>query len=189
MATISAQLPGHFVSGAGFIRADQRTKQRSPTFKFGIINFGSDRRVLCVVKNVSSTGAMIELENTLELPDVFTLSIEADPFSQTCRTAWRKSKEIAVKFESSRRDLATERNERRQSPRRSLNASGLIRLEGGFATRECTIVDVSSTGVRLEVPFADNIPATFTLMFSKNYPGRRLRTTWKRANAIGAKFF
>jgi hypothetical protein len=81
-----------------------------------------------------------------------------------------------------------DRGERRRAPRKALNSVGWIRLDGGFATRECKIVDVSSAGVRLSIPFAADIPATFTLSFSKHYPGRRLRTIWKRANVIGAEF-
>jgi hypothetical protein len=93
-----------------------------------------------------------------------------------------------VKLDDSRREVGLDRLERRRSPRRALNSPGWIRLDGGFATRECTIVDMSNAGVRLSVPFAANIPATFTLLLSKSHPGRRLRTIWKRADVIGAKF-
>jgi hypothetical protein len=188
MMTTSSELPGHFVGRTGFLKPDRRTKQRNQTFRFGVINADPDRRVLCLVKNISATGAMIDVENTLEIPDEFTLVIESDPFGRRCRVAWRKPKEIAVKFDNSRREVGPDRNDRRQSPRRSLNSAGWIRLDGGFATRECTIVDISSAGVRLSVSFAADLPATFTLLFSKNHPGRRLRTIWKRANVIGAQF-
>src|SRR6266702_5881882 len=187
MMTANTELPGHFLSRTGFLTADRRTKQRNPTFKFGVITFGSDRR-LCVVKNISPTGAMIELENTIEIPDEFTLAIEADAFTHVCRVAWKKPKQIAVNFDSSRRDVRVVRNDRRQTPRRIVNAPAWIRLDGGFATRECKIVDVSSAGVRLSLPFAAKIPATFTLLFSKHAQGHRVRTVWRRANEIGATF-
>ena len=185
--TTNIELPGHFLNRSGFLRADQRTKQRNPTFKFGMITFGSDRR-LCVVKNISPTGVMIELENTLEIPDEFTLAIEADAFTHVCRVTWKTPKQIAVNFDSSRRDVRVVRNDRRQTPRRIVNAPAWIRLDGGFATRECKIVDVSSAGVRLSLPFAAKIPATFTLLFSKRAQGHRVRTVWRRANEIGATF-
>jgi len=187
MMTTNIALPGHFLSRSGFLTADRRTKKRNPTFKFGIITFGSDRR-LCVVKNISPTGVMIELENTLEIPDEFTLAIEADAFTHVCRVTWKTPKQIAVNFDSSRRDLGVDRNDRRQTPRRIVNAAAWIRLDGGFATRECKIVDVSSAGVRLSLPFAAKIPATFTLLFSKHAQGHRVRTVWRRANEIGATF-
>jgi PilZ domain len=187
MMTANIELPGHFLSRGGFLRADRRTKQRNPTFKFGVMTFGPDRR-LCVVKNISPTGAMIELENTLEIPDEFTLAIEADSFTHVCRVAWKASKQIAVNFDSSRRDLDVDRTDRRQAPRRIVNAAAWIRLDGGFATRECKIVDVSTTGVRLSLSFAAKIPATFMLLFSKHAQGHRVRTVWRRANEIGATF-
>jgi hypothetical protein len=101
------ELPGHFLNRSGFLRADRRTKQRNQTFKFGVITFGSDRR-LCVVKNISPTGAMIELENTLEIPDEFTLAIEADAFTHVCRAAWKRPKQIAVNY------VATRQTDRRR---------------------------------------------------------------------------
>jgi PilZ domain len=185
--TTSTELPGHFVSRSGFLRIDQRTKQRYQTFKIGVITSGSDRR-LCVVKNISPTGAMIEVENTLEIPDEFTLAIEANSFTHACRVAWKRPKQIAVKFDSSRRNARVDQNGRRHASRRILNAVAWIRLDGGFATRECKIVDVSTAGVRLSLPFAAKIPAAFTLLFSKHAQGHRVRTIWRRANEIGAKF-
>jgi hypothetical protein len=185
--TTNIELPGHFLSRSGFLRADRRTKQRNQTFKFGMITFGSDRR-LCVVKNISPTGAMIELENTLEIPEEFTLAIEADAFTHVCRVARKRPKQIAVNFDSSRRDLGVDRNDKRQAPRRVVNAPAWIRLDGGFATKECKIVDVSTVGIRLSLPFSAKIPATFTLLFSKHAQGHRVRTVWRRANEIGATF-
>ncbi len=80
------------------------------------------------------------------------------------------------------------RQERRQTPRRNMNTAGWVRLDGGFATRECRIVDHSTAGVRIAIPFADKIPETFTMLFSKHGQGHRVRTIWRRGNLIGAKF-
>jgi hypothetical protein len=192
----ATELPGHFLNRRGFLEADRRTKQRSPTFKFGIISCDPDRRILSVVKNISSTGAMIETDNTAEIPDEFTLAIESEFQARICRVAWRNAKQIAVNFEGTRPEAKPDpverpqsgRQERRLSPRRSLNAAGWIRLDSSFAVRECRIVDVSVTGVRLATPFAGKLPETFTVLFSKHAQGHRVRLIWRRANQIGAKF-
>jgi PilZ domain len=63
--------------------------------------------------------------------------------------------------------------ERRQAPRRNLNAPGWIRLDGGFGLRECKIVDVSTSGVRIFLPFAGKLPEIFTLLLSKTARGHR----------------
>jgi hypothetical protein len=196
MMTASSELPGHFVNNRGFVRVDRRTKQRNQLFKFGIITCEPDRRILSVVKNISPTGALLEVDNTLEIPEQFTLAIESESSARVCRVAWRKAKQIAVDFDAAHREVKpkrqeqhqNERQERRQSPRRNLDATGWIRLDGGFAARECKIVDISTTGVRLAIPFAGRIPETFTLLLSKHAHGHRVRMIWRRANQIGAKF-
>jgi hypothetical protein len=204
MMNATTQIPGHFVSRSGFLRADRRAKQRSQTFKFGVITFDPDRRILCVVKNVSLIGALIETDNAAEIPDEFTLAINSEASPRICRVAWKKTNQIAVSFEGARpvarldpqesdqsgRQARTQnaRQERRGAPRRNLNAAGWIRLDGSFGTKECKIVDVSTSGVRLCIPFAGRIPETFTVLFSKHAQGHRVRVIWRRAGQIGAKF-
>jgi hypothetical protein len=196
MMTASTELPGHFVNRSGFLQADRRAKHRKQTFKFGIITCGANRRILSVVKNISETGALIEVDNALEIPDEFTLAIESEPAARLCRVVRKTAKEIAVNFNGAPRQLTPElqerrqigRAERRQAPRRNLNAPGWIRLDGGFGLRECKVVDVSTSGVRICLPFAGKLPETFTLLLSKNAQGHRVRTIWRRANQIGAKF-
>jgi PilZ domain len=194
--TISGQLPGHFLNSRGFVEIDRRTKPRSDTFKIGVIVCDPEHRVLSVVKNISPTGALLELDNTLEIPDQFTLAIESESSPRFCRVAWKKAKQVAVNFDAAPREAGPNqrqrplngRQDRRRSPRRSSNAAGWIRLDGSFGMRECKIVDVSTAGVRLCIPFAGKIPETFTVLFSKNAQGHRVRIIWRRANQIGAKF-
>jgi PilZ domain-containing protein len=194
--TFSNELPGHFVNRRGFVETDRRTKQRNQTFKFGVITCEPDRRILSVVKNISPTGALLELDNALEIPDQFTLTIDSEPEARVCRVAWKKAKQIAVNFGGVQRETKpvrhqqrqNERQERRRSPRRSSNTAGWIRLDGSFATKECKIVDISTAGVRLCVPSASKLPDTFTLLFSKDARGHRVRMVWRRADQIGAKF-
>jgi hypothetical protein len=193
--TVSNQLPGHFLNSRGFVEVDRRNKPRSDTFKIGIIACDTERRTLSVVKNISSTGALLELDNALEIPEQFTLAIESESSPRFCRVAWKKAKQIAVNFEAPREAEPNQqqrphngRPDRRRSPRRNLNAAGWIRLDGSFVIKECKIVDVSTAGVRVGIPFAGKIPEAFTLLFSKNAQGHRVRIVWRRGNQIGAKF-
>jgi len=194
MMSASGDLPGGFASRADFIRVDQRGKQRARTFKLGIITCDPNRRILSVVKNISPTGALIEVDNALEIPDQFTLAIESEPSARVCHVAWKKGNQIAVNFDDARRDTGRQgrqpngRQDRRQAPRRNVNTTGWIRLEGSFATAECKIVDVSTPGVRLTIPFARKPPETFTFFFSKRAQGHQVRVIWRRGNQIGAKF-
>jgi hypothetical protein len=88
--------PPHFVNRSGFLQADQRSKHRKQTFKFGIITCGANRRILSVVKNISMTGALIEVDNALEIPDEFTLTIESESAVRACRVAWKKANQCRI---------------------------------------------------------------------------------------------
>jgi PilZ domain-containing protein len=79
------------------------------------------------------------------------------------------------------------RKNRRQSPRRNFNVMAWIRLDGGFAARQCSVLDLSETGVRLFVRDA-KIPGKLMLLFSKDAPGKPARTVWLSGNQIGAEF-
>ena len=78
-------------------------------------------------------------------------------------------------------------NRRAATRHRYYGTNARIGLEG-FLTRQCQVLDLSRTGVRLAVANADDLPNTFTLFLSKN-SGRSVRVKWRRANEIGAEFF
>ncbi len=79
------------------------------------------------------------------------------------------------------------RKDKRQTKRRTIGATAYIRLDG-FATRPCTVLDLSDTGVRISIESAARIPARFTLLLSKNTQGRSAFVKWRRGNQIGAEF-
>jgi hypothetical protein len=60
-----------------------------PSFKFRIIR--CDPTLLSVVRNISPTGALLEVNDPLEIPDQFTLAIESEPSARACCVAWRKA--------------------------------------------------------------------------------------------------
>ena len=59
----------------------------------------------------------------------------------------------------------------------------------GCLTRQCQVIDLSRTGVRLAVANADSLPNTFILFLSNSRSGRSVRVKWRRGNEIGAEFF
>jgi hypothetical protein len=60
------EIPGSFFGRSGFMSVDQETKQRDPSFKFGIIT--CDPNLLSVVRNISPTGALLEVNDPSKLP-------------------------------------------------------------------------------------------------------------------------
>jgi hypothetical protein len=51
------------------------------------------------VRNISDSGAALDVTTVLWFPDRFTLEIESDGFSKPCHIVWRKEKRIGVAFE------------------------------------------------------------------------------------------
>ena len=54
--------------------------------------------VKCVIRDLSVTGARLELGDTSHIPDVFDL-IVADGPGFTCRVAWRRGNMMGVSFQ------------------------------------------------------------------------------------------
>lgn len=56
----------------------------------------------CVVKNLSSTGAKIVLEQAMELPPVFWLRIDGNTELRYCSDKWHREKSIGIDFTAER---------------------------------------------------------------------------------------
>jgi len=78
--------------------AEHRRSQRRRTLKGGTILFGAGSSVDCVIRNMSETGAAIEVEGSIGIPDNFTLVIKPELAKRSCRVAWRTAKRIGVQF-------------------------------------------------------------------------------------------
>lgn len=77
--------------------ADKRMAARRKVFKTGKIYFGKSSAV-CTVRDISATGAAIELDNPATVPDTFTLVLEMESASRRCAAVWRKHKQLGVRF-------------------------------------------------------------------------------------------
>lgn len=76
---------------------EKRAAQRHRVFKSGTITF-ENSGIACTVRNMSDSGAAIDLENPVILPQSFTLSISRDNFVRNCRPVWRNDKRIGLAF-------------------------------------------------------------------------------------------
>jgi PilZ domain-containing protein len=76
----------------------RRTAPRQRTLKGGTISFGH-AVIDCVLRNVSATGACLEVASPIGIPDDFTLIIKSDNTSRRCHVAWRAAQRIGVRFE------------------------------------------------------------------------------------------
>src|SRR5882757_6260721 len=72
--------------------------------------------------------------------------------------------------------------------RRRTNQPAWMTIDGSFATRPCTIVDISEGGARLRVEDAQFLKPQFHLKFDRASPGRACKVAWKKGDLVGIKF-
>jgi hypothetical protein len=58
-----------------------------------------DSAINCMVRNISDTGAMLDVTNAVEVPEQFTLDLPADGQQMSCHVGWRREKRIGVAFD------------------------------------------------------------------------------------------
>ncbi len=78
---------------------EHRRAQRRNVRRAGRIRFGRTDRT-CTVRNISSTGALIEGANIVDLPDRFALTLEMETAARRCSVVWRKKIQLGVRFEA-----------------------------------------------------------------------------------------
>jgi hypothetical protein len=77
--------------------SENRIASRKRVFKAGTIEFGGGA-IDCTVKNLSETGAALEVVTPLFIPDRFTLFVPSAQAKRPCHVVWRKEKRIGVAF-------------------------------------------------------------------------------------------
>lgn len=76
----------------------ERAAPRSRVLKAGTIEFNGGA-IDCTIRNVSDTGAALDVASPLGIPATFTLVTLIDGSKKSCRVVWRKEKRIGVSFE------------------------------------------------------------------------------------------
>jgi len=79
--------------------------------------------------------------------------------------------------------------EKRRSPRRQVRIAAKIQVGKEAPTRDCTVVDISEYGARIEMKDAKDAPNEFILTLTpRGYPYRRCQVMWRSEHAIGVEF-
>jgi hypothetical protein len=67
--------------------------------------------------------------------------------------------------------------------------AGWITLDGGFAARQCNVLDLSSTGAKIIVDDPQSVTARVRLAFSRDArTGRTCEVVWRRGKTLGVRF-
>ena len=89
---------------------NNRRQLRKRMLKGGIIAFsGRHATLACVVRDISDTGARLQVTQANGVPDTFELIIELDGFEAPVEVVWRTVTEIGVRFLSQPSKVAPKR--------------------------------------------------------------------------------
>ncbi|MGO9359264.1 MAG: PilZ domain-containing protein [Xanthobacteraceae bacterium] len=77
---------------------EHRIAPRHRVLKAATISFGGGA-IDCTIRNLSETGAALEVVSPLYFPDRFTLVIQSSHVKRPCHIVWRKEKRIGVAFD------------------------------------------------------------------------------------------
>ena len=77
---------------------ENRESMRKRVLKAGSICFGG-AAISCTIRNVSASGALLEVESPAGVPRSFVLVIPTDDISRPCRMIWASGRRIGVRFE------------------------------------------------------------------------------------------
>ncbi|MEZ5855958.1 MAG: PilZ domain-containing protein [Hyphomicrobiaceae bacterium] len=81
------------------VEAERRNVKRSRLLKGGIIAFSARHATIpCVLRDMSDTGARLQVAQGSGVPDTFELIVELDGLEVPCQVVWRKITEIGVTF-------------------------------------------------------------------------------------------
>jgi hypothetical protein len=77
---------------------EHRATARHRVLKAGTIEFAGTK-VDCLIRNISDTGASLEIKSPLWFPDAFVLVVTSDGSARPCHIIWRKEKRLGVAFD------------------------------------------------------------------------------------------
>ena len=78
---------------------------------------------------------------------------------------------------------------KKRDVRRSVHQAGWLTLDGGFAARQCNVLDLSATGAKVVVDDPTSVPGKINLAFSRDArTGRACEVVWRRGKTLGVRF-
>nr|WP_249159536.1 PilZ domain-containing protein [Bradyrhizobium tropiciagri] len=88
--------PG-FSAKSGSAGGDKRRAARRNVARAARISFAR-RSMTCIVRNLSATGAAVEVSDPAAIPDSFRMVLEMESTERQCRVVWRRRDRVGVQF-------------------------------------------------------------------------------------------
>jgi hypothetical protein len=84
-----------------FHQPERRSQPRPAVQKNAFILAGDDAGIPCIVRNMHSGGAELNVAADVELPSRFLLHVPSEGKAYSIVVCWRKSERVGVEFKSS----------------------------------------------------------------------------------------
>lgn len=79
--------------------------------------------------------------------------------------------------------------EKKRATRKSVQRGAWIVLDGGFAARPCTVIDLSDSGAKIRTDDPSSVNSKLKLSFSRDgRKGRSCEVAWRRGHTMGLRF-
>ena len=81
------------------------------------------------------------------------------------------------------------KQQQKRDVRKSIQQAAWIVLDGGFAARTCTVMDLSASGAKVSIDDPNAVHTKLRLAFSRDgAKGRHCEVAWRRGRTMGLKF-
>jgi hypothetical protein len=77
---------------------ERRANPRKPVLMSGVIKFAGST-INCLIRNMTISGAALDVTNPREIPERFNLVVKADGTQIPCHVIWRQDERIGVAFD------------------------------------------------------------------------------------------
>jgi len=77
---------------------ERRKFIRSRVLKSAKLVFGASSMIDCVVRNLTTAGAHVDIPETAELSESVTMTFDGGRTLRACRIVWRKPNEVGLEF-------------------------------------------------------------------------------------------
>lgn len=89
-------------------QSDRRQAARRTCLLSGSMRFITrDSTLGCRIRNLSETGARVQVTNSYWVPDRFELEIAHHDIRVPAKVVWRTAEELGIRFEANRRGMMT----------------------------------------------------------------------------------
>ena len=114
-----------------------RIAPRRRVLKAGSSVFGGSA-IDCTVRNLSETGAALEVVTPLFIPDRFTLIVLTDKWKRPCHIVWRKERRIGVAVKLAPPSIGSHIRSEDLTPRSFITAICRLESDDGVSKPTCT---------------------------------------------------